>query len=350
MYIAQHVYYLLEQDIQGLMKLIYNVRLRRKVFLSSLIILVIAASAVFILIAWKGSEPTNLVLYPDGTSSPVNGQGDKQQKSESPSPLSTPNATTSSLTSPQSSNIPDIGSEVSPSHAEPIKASPTPVPTPTLTLTPTTTPVVKASPKSSASPSGREVSPSHTPIVRKSPTPAPTRTPTPLVRTSPQSTASSSPDTGRNSTAGVSLNYANGNESLTSTSINPKFKLTNISNSTIKLSDIKIRYYYTIDGEKSQSFWCDWSSVGNSNVTGRFSRMSSKKSGADYYVEIGFTNGAGNLEPGRSIEVQTRFSKDNWSSYTQSNDYSFSSSASDYNRWSKVTLYISGKIVSGNEP
>ncbi|WP_349772641.1 glycoside hydrolase family 48 protein [Lacrimispora xylanisolvens] len=53
-------------------------------------------------------------------------------------------------------------------------------------------------------------------------------------------------------------------------SIVPKFKLTNTGKTSITLADLKLRYYYTIDEEKDQNFWCDWSTVGSSNVTGTF--------------------------------------------------------------------------------
>jgi len=49
---------------------------------------------------------------------------------------------------------------------------------------------------------------------------------------------------------------ANGSD--TTNTINPRFKLINNSGSPVKLSDVKIRYYYTIDGKK----------VSNSGVTG----------------------------------------------------------------------------------
>ena len=113
---------------------------------------------------------------------------------------------------------------------------------------------------------------------------------------------------------------------------------------------MKLRYYYTIDGEKAQTFWCDWSSAGNSNVSGSFNKLPSSKSGADYYLEISFTSGAGTIEPGNSVDIQTRFSKNDWTNYSQSNDYSFSSSASDYAENNKIPVYVSGKLVSGNEP
>jgi len=104
------------------------------------------------------------------------------------------------------------------------------------------------------------------------------------------------------------------------------------------------------EGGASQNFWCDWSSAGNSNVTGNFFNLSSPKEGADTCLEVGFGSGAGTLDPGGSVEVQIRFSKEDWSNYNQSNDYSFNPSASDYTDWNRVTLYISNKLVYGKEP
>lgn len=148
----------------------------------------------------------------------------------------------------------------------------------------------------------------------------------------------------------VIVQYSNGNSAASSNSISPKLKLVNNSSSSINLKDVKLRYYYTIDGEKPQTFWCDWSSAGTSNVSGSFSKLSTGKSGADYYLEISFASGAGTLEPGNSLDIQARFSKNDWSNYNQSNDYSFSSSASDFTENIKIPLYVSGKLVSGNEP
>ena len=45
-----------------------------------------------------------------------------------------------------------------------------------------------------------------------------------------------------------------------------------------------------------------------------------KPQDTDYYLETGFTEAAGYLEPNQSIEIQNRFSKSNWSNYNQSND------------------------------
>ncbi|WP_252891755.1 hypothetical protein [Thermoclostridium stercorarium] len=53
---------------------------------------------------------------------------------------------------------------------------------------------------------------------------------------------------------------------------------------------------------------------------------------------------------GASIEVQGRFSKIDWTDYTQTNDYSFNPTASSYVDFNKITAYISGNLVYGIEP
>jgi mannan endo-1,4-beta-mannosidase len=142
----------------------------------------------------------------------------------------------------------------------------------------------------------------------------------------------------------------NGNTSSSTNGISPKFKLINNGNTDINLSDIKLRYYYTINGEQAQNFWCDWASIGSGNVESKFVKMTTPVAGADYYLEITFKALAGTLKPGQSAEIQARFSKMDWSNYGQADDYSFQSSDTQYVNCDKVTGYISNTLVWGNEP
>ena len=167
-----------------------------------------------------------------------------------------------------------------------------------------------------------------------------TRTPTPTPTPTPTSTVVSN----------LKVEFYNTNTQADSNSIYPKFRLTNTGSSPINLADLKLRYYYTIDGEKSQTFWCDWSPVGSNNVTGKFEKLSPAVTGADYYLEISFSSGAGSLAPNTPIEVQGRFAKSDWTNYNQADDYSFNSSATNYTTWNKVTAYLNGKLVWGIEP
>ena len=182
-----------------------------------------------------------------------------------------------------------------------------------------------------------------TPTPTKVVTPTPTKvvTPTPTIVVTPTKTPV---------TSNLKVEFYNTNTQAESNSIYPKFRLTNTGSSPINLADVKLRYYFTIDGEKSQNFWCDWSPVGSSNVTGQFVKMTQATATADYYLEVSFSSAAGSLQPNTPIEVQCRFAKTDWTNYNQANDYSFNSSATNYTTWDKVTAYLSGNLVWGIEP
>lgn len=140
--------------------------------------------------------------------------------------------------------------------------------------------------------------------------------------------------------AEVKVQMYNGNTATTINTIFPWFKITNTGSAVIKLADLKIRYYYTIDGEKPQNFWCDWSTIGSSNVTGTFVKLDTPYNGADYYFELGFKSSAGSLAPGQSIEAQNRFAKSDWSNFNQRNDYSFNPTAKFYVDWDKISVHL----------
>lgn len=148
----------------------------------------------------------------------------------------------------------------------------------------------------------------------------------------------------------IKVQMFNGSTSSTTNGIAPRIKLYNNGNTVVKLSDVKLRYYYTIDGEVAQNFYCDWSTIGSGNVTGKFVKMDAPKTGADYYLEVGFTSAAGNLAVGQSIEVQVRFSKTNWSNYTQAGDYSFNATNNNYVDWAKIAGFLGDKLEWGAEP
>jgi endoglucanase len=144
----------------------------------------------------------------------------------------------------------------------------------------------------------------------------------------------------------VQLYY--GNRDTTTSSISLVFNLVNNGKSALDLSTVKMRYYFTNDGEQTDNFACDYSPVNSANVTGVFGTVNAKD--ADRYIEVGFNSNSGTLEAGKSIEVHTRVWKSDWSAFTQTNDYSFKGSAVSFTDLLCVPCYINNKLVWGTEP
>lgn len=142
----------------------------------------------------------------------------------------------------------------------------------------------------------------------------------------------------------------NGNLMDTTNTINPRIKIFNTGNSRVSLADVTLRYYFTVNGEKNLNFFTDWSNYGASNVFASFKKLSHPKTGADTYAEIGFKSTAGYLEPGQSVELQTRISKVDWTNYSQFDDYSFDGASSSMKDSTQITAYLSGSKQWGIEP
>ncbi|WP_218030970.1 cellulase family glycosylhydrolase [Dictyobacter aurantiacus] len=196
---------------------------------------------------------------------------------------------------------------------------------------------------------GNNPPPTPTPV-GQTPTPTPpTPTPTPGNPTPTPTPPTPTPTP----VPGVSLqiNYHDGDSgSVTNNSIRPLVEVVNKGQSAINLSDVTIRYWYTIDSNQSQTFNCDYSGIGCGNISGKFVPVSGRTN-ADYYVEIGFTSGAGSLAAGAtSPEIQDRFNKNDWSNYNQANDYSYNGSQLSYAPAPKITAYYQGHLIWGTEP
>lgn len=131
--------------------------------------------------------------------------------------------------------------------------------------------------------------------------------------------------------------------------INERLMLVNTGPSPIALSTVKIRYYIKMQGIAEYIWACDYSPLGSGNVYGTFASINPAQAGADQYNEITFAAGAGSLDAGKSVEIQCRISKKDWSNWDCTQNYSYNP-ATAYTDWGKVTLYINGSRVWGTEP
>jgi len=134
----------------------------------------------------------------------------------------------------------------------------------------------------------------------------------------------------------VRTNYTN--------TLSPCLQLVNKGNENLSLSNVTIRYFFTMEGTQTLNYACDYSPVGSNNITGTFGKTSDSD-----YLEIGFTNAAGTLAAGRELPIHIRIWKSDWSNFTQDNDFSYNPNFGSFTELTNVAAYINGVLAWGSE-
>lgn len=131
------------------------------------------------------------------------------------------------------------------------------------------------------------------------------------------------------------------------------YQIINNGTTAVPLSSLTMRYWFTNEAPSDPLvFACDYALVDCSNITAKFVVLPTPVTGANTYLEIGFTAAAGSIAPGQSSgEIQTRIHHVNWSNFITTDSYSFISDPSFvYQDTQTVTLYLNGSLVWGIEP
>jgi hypothetical protein len=151
--------------------------------------------------------------------------------------------------------------------------------------------------------------------------------------------------------------YHPGDGMVADNHVKPHLQILNAGNNAVPLSELEIRYYYSIDGQilASEQATVDYAKLGNQHVVlaNRFNSTggpAQPPSDADHYLSVKFDDAAGSLAAGQDTgEIQTRFNKVDWSNYDETNDHSYSSNTSYADSWS-VALFRNGQRVWGIRP
>ena len=178
--------------------------------------------------------------------------------------------------------------------------------------------------------------------------PTPSMELTPSIEPSPSVEPLETPGTVK---ANVKVSVSGGETDVTNC-LTKTITFTGTSSENVDLSKVKIRYYYTADGSQNQNVWIDSAALSYSvapyyvniaeDVKGAIVKMGNAKDKADTYLEVSF-GGAYTFNNTVNGQVAFRIAKDDWSSFTQTNDYSYGDDA-------KVVVYYDGKVIAGVEP
>jgi endoglucanase len=177
------------------------------------------------------------------------------------------------------------------------------------------------------------------------PTPTPTATPTPTVTPTPTITPTPTPTVAPTATpvpGELVVQYKAGNTNAKDNQIQPQFNIKNTGAAAVKLSDLKLRYYFTKEGSQSLNSWVDWAVIGAANINRTFTES---------YVELSFSEAAGSIAAGSQTgDILLRIANNDWSNLDESNDYSYDPAKTSLTDHSKVTLYHKGQLAWGIEP
>lgn len=134
------------------------------------------------------------------------------------------------------------------------------------------------------------------------------------------------------------------------TSPQPYFRIVNAGKVPFPLSTLALRYYYSKEVSGSERFNCYSVSGGDCSwVTPGFADVATKKPTADRYLELRFASKASSLAVNQSVEIHGAFFVQGYPQFTQTNDYSFSTSTG-FLAAPSVTLYADGVLIWGTEP
>jgi hypothetical protein len=149
----------------------------------------------------------------------------------------------------------------------------------------------------------------------------------------------------------LTAQYASTSAAASTSQISNKIQVTNIGTTNVPLSAITVRYWFTEDSTAGLQYACDYAPLDCANVTASFGTVSPAVTGADHYLQIGFTSGAGTLYAGNDTgAIQNRFFQSTYGNFNQADDYSYNAAATSLTTWNHITVYYNGTLVYGTPP
>ncbi|GEM_PF-2519427 len=146
--------------------------------------------------------------------------------------------------------------------------------------------------------------------------------------------------------------YFNDDSKLDVGRIRAFFRIRNFGQEDVPLSELTIRYYYTIESGAAQVYTCVlFAQTSCANLIATFGTSSAP--GANRYLELGFDSVSSLPSSGGDTgEIKGTLRNEDFSNYHQGDDYSFdgTDAPQSYVRSPHIALYRKGKLIDGKEP
>ncbi len=140
-------------------------------------------------------------------------------------------------------------------------------------------------------------------------------------------------------------------DGINNNTIKPNLRIINSGNQNVPLKDVTLRYWFSPESASTLNYNIDYSLITSNQINGDFKISDFTYDGATSYIEVSFQESAGTLfmlsETG---EMKFRINKQDWSNFDESDDFSYLSTGNAYLENTKITAYINGKLVWGEEP
>jgi len=137
---------------------------------------------------------------------------------------------------------------------------------------------------------------------------------------------------------------------LTNNVIRPNFSLINQDSIGINYNELTMRYWFTAENYAGINTWIDYAQMGNSNVKMKYVQIPNPASGALGYMEYSFLPSGKLNANSNSGVIRTRFANQDWSEFSEADDYSYQANTANYGTNNRITLYRNGKLIFGEEP
>ncbi|MBR7836906.1 hypothetical protein KDL01_26750 [Actinospica durhamensis] len=149
----------------------------------------------------------------------------------------------------------------------------------------------------------------------------------------------------------LSVRYKTGVEA-SSGDAQPWLQVVNVSGQSIALDTVTLRYYFTQDGTQAYAANCIYAQVGCSNVAEHIVSVPTKTAGADHYLQVSFTSGAGTLKAAaNSGAIELQLYVPGGVGLKQTNDASFvAADASSYKPNTHIAAFVGNTLAFGQEP